>query len=140
MSRYSCLWWLCCDFTFNTFCDHNLSGAADPDAWRKWNAAPLARTRDSITMEAGKIVGTPGYSVKRPPIATLPVRNDQPLIEAVPIDKLHAEMRLGERLIEGSIQICAQYTGDKLAKRFEEVVRTTKVHFTTFETIVRNQV
>ena len=117
-----------------------MSGAADQDAWRKWNATPLARTRGSITEEAGKIIGTPGYSVKRPPIASLPVRSDRPLIEAVPIDKLHAEMQLGERLVEGSIQICAQYTGDKLAKRFEDIVRTTKVQFTTFETIVRNQV
>ena len=115
-------------------------GAADEEAWRKWNSAPLARTRCSIAKETGKIVGKPGYSVKRPPIASLPVRNDQPLIEAVPIDKLHAEMRIGERLVEGSIQICAQYTGDKLAKSFEQLVRTTTVRFTTFETIVRNKV
>ena len=49
-------------------------------------------------------------------------------------------MRIGERLVEGSIQITAEYTGDKLAKGFEELVRKTGVQFTTFEKLVRNQV
>ena len=122
------------------FLTNSTSGAADEDAWRKWNAAPFARTRASIASEAGKIVGSPGFSVKRPPLASLPEDKDQPLITAVPIDKLHAEMRIGERLVEGSIQITAEYTGDKLAKGFEELVRKTGVQFTTFEKLVRNQV
>ena len=49
-------------------------------------------------------------------------------------------MRIGERLIEGSIEICAEHTGDKLAKGFEGIVRSTGVRFTTFETVIRNQV
>ena len=82
----------------------------------KWNTPPLARTRESITKEAGKTTGKPGYSVKRPPIPTIPANKNQALIHGVPLDVLHGRMRLGERKIDRAIEICAEFTGDKTAK------------------------
>ena len=75
-------------------------GVEDDDAWLKWNTPPLARTRESILREAGKTVGKPGFSVKRPPIATLPANDSQPIDKSVPPDLLHARMRVGERLVQ----------------------------------------
>ena len=76
-----------------------------------------------ITREAGKIVGKAGFSVKRPSITTIPANNNQPIIEGVHFDTLHGRMCIRVRLVEGSIEICAEFTGDKLAKGFKALAR-----------------
>ena len=113
-----------------------LTGIADEEAWLKCNVAPVVRTIGSIKEEAGKLVGKPGYSVKRPPIASLPADDNRPIGEAAPVDKLHAEMRVGDKLVLGSIDISAKFTKDPLAKGFEQLVRSLGVRFSINETVV----
>ena len=105
----------------------------------KCNAAPTARTRGSILREAGKTVGKPNFSVKRPPLATLPADMNEPIINAVPPDVLHGRMRVGDKLIEGSIDLCAKYTGDEEAKGFEALVQSLGLRFATFKTLVNGK-
>ena len=97
--------------------------ALDKAAWEKWNQVPLARTRGGINGEAGKLVGKPDFSVKRPTLATLPKDPNGRLIESVPMDVLHMRMRVGEKLTKETISKSAAHTGDKFASTFQNLVR-----------------
>ena len=113
-----------------------------PDAWKKWNTVPLARSRGSIAREVGKLKGEPNFSVKHPPIATLPADVNSALINNVAMDVLHMRMRIGEKMVKNSINASAQHTGDKLAAAFQAIVRGCGVPFTIYETSIhgKNQV
>ena len=95
----------------------------------KWNESPYARSRQSIGREAGRVVGTPAYSVKKPPIPTLPIKSDEPLITTVAQDTLHMRCRIGERITDGAVDECAKHTKDKYAEGFQTLVRLTGVPF-----------
>ena len=117
-----------------------MTGIADEEAWLKCNVAPVARTIGSIKEEAGRLVGKPNFSVKRPPIASLPADINCPIIEGVPLDALHARMRIGDKLVEGSVDISSKFTGDPLAKGFEQLVQSLGVRFSINETVVHGKV
>ena len=53
---------------------------------------------------------------------------------------MHARMRVGDQLIKGSIGISADFTGDKLAKGFESLVRSLGLRFTTYEAKIHGKV
>ena len=105
-----------------------------------WNSAPNARTRKSIRDEAGKVVGQASYSVKHEPIATVPADCEKPLGSGVVADVMHARMRVGDQLVKGSIGISSDFTGDKLAKGFEGLVRSLGVRFTTYEATIHGKI
>ena len=105
-----------------------------------WNFAPNVRSRKSIQDEAGKVKGQAAYSVKHEPIATIPANCEEPLGSGVVADVMHARMRVGDQLVKGSIGISSNFTGDKLAKGFEGLVRSLGVRFTTYEATIHGKV
>ena len=105
----------------------------------KWNSAPLARSRNSILREAGKVCGAPKYSVKFPPLATLPLLPTVPLIANLTPDVLHMRMRVPERISKEGVKRSAEFTGQKLAPAFETLVRSTQVPFKIYEATIHGK-
>ena len=104
-----------------------------------WNYAPNARSRGSILRQAGKPKGTAEYCVKAPPLASLPLNVNAPLISAVPIDTLHMRMRIGGKLMMQSASLSVSFTRDKLASGLQAIVRKTSVPFRFYEANVRGK-
>ena len=116
-----------------------LPAVMDPAAWIKWNRTPLARSRGAISREAGKTMGKAMFSVKRAPIASLPVNVEDPIGHAVPQDLLHMSNRMGERVSKRVGKLSGEYTSEKFADSFQELARSTGVPFRIYEASERGQ-
>ena len=124
-----------------------MTAVYDEKAYEKWNKIPDAaidervgaRTRGSILQEAGKISGQPGYSVKHPPLFTLPTDLHEPIINNLAQDLLHMRMRISENLTTKAILKSSEFTGQKLAPGFEAIARKTGVPFRIYEHNVHGQ-
>ena len=117
------------------------SAIHDPNAWQRYSVGEEARTRGSIIGEIGKIgTGGPGKSVKHLPIASIPVKKSDPLITSIPQDVLHMRMRLADRLTKEAVAKSAKFTGDKLAKGFQQLARNTRVPFSTYKAPVHGKI
>lgn len=116
--------------TEHFFC--SLLVIANENAWIDCSAAPLARTRRTITTEAGKVQGQANFSVKEIPIPRLPIDPDTPLWRVVVPDVLHADMRIGEKLMKESLKASAAYTGDPMATEFQNLIRALNVPFNAY--------
>ena len=75
----------------------------EDDGWIIYNEVGEARTRGNIGREAGRLSGNKELSVKRPPIPTIPLDAEAPLIYGVPPDVLHARMRVGDKLMSDTL-------------------------------------
>ena len=100
---------------------------------------PWARSRASIAREAGRTTGKPGFSVKKPPLTTIPADPEEALINKVTQDLLHMRCRMGEQATDGAIKDCAAFTKDKYAGGFQTLVRLTGVPFQIYEKQVRGK-
>ena len=67
--------------------------------------------------------------MKRRTIATLPKDPKGRLIDCVPMDLLHMRIRIGEKLTKETIAKSAEYTGDKFATGFQNLVRLENMSF-----------
>ena len=73
------------------------------------------------------------YGIKHEPIATVPANCEEPLGSGVVADVMHARMRVEDQLVKGSIGISSNFTGDKLAKGFEGLVRSIGLLFSVHD-------
>lgn len=79
------------------------------------------------------------YSVKRAPIASLPVNLEDPIIYAVPQDLLHMANRMGERVSKRVVKVVREFTGEKFAESFQKLAQSTGVPFLVYEASVRGK-
>ena len=93
----------------------------------------MARSRGSICREAGRTIGTPEYSVKHPPIATLPLDPEAALVEGLAQDLLHMGNRMSERVTQEVAAVSSKHTGEKLSETFQTLARSTGVPLTIYE-------
>ena len=77
--------------------------------------------------------------MKHPPIATLPVNPEAPLIEGIAQDLLHMCNRISERVSKKTIAVSAAYTGQKLSDKFQDLARSTGVPFLIYEASFRGK-
>ena len=122
-----------------------MTAVHDATTCEKWNKIPAigedngARSRGSILGEAGKITGQPNFSVKYPPLFSLPTNRNEPIINSLAQDLLHMCMRISENLTIKAIQKSTEFTAQKLAPGFEAVARRTGVPFRIYEHDVHGQ-
>ena len=84
-------------------------------------------------------MGKPLYSVKRAPVASLPVNLEDPIGNAVCQDLLHMANRMGERVSKRVAKVSAQLTGEKFSDSFQQLARSTGVPFNIYEASVRGK-
>ena len=65
---------------------------------------------------------------------------EEPLGSGAVTDVKHAQMRVGDQLVMGSTGISADFMGEKLAKRFEGLVRSIGLRFLTYEATIHGKV
>ena len=78
-------------------------------------------------------------SVKQLPISKLPVDRNEPIIEAVPPDILHARTRIAEKHLRGLIVAAGIHQKNKLAPRLQALVRSAGVPFRITENLVHGK-
>ena len=83
--------------------------------------------------EAGKLTGSPDFSVKSPPLFPLPVKPEVPIIHSLCEDLLHMRMRMSDNLTAKAIDKSGDYCEDRLAVSFQGVARKTGVPFSIYE-------
>ena len=113
-----------------------------PEAWKSWNAPPIARTRNSIQQQRGRLRGKAEFSVKNHPVAKLPVNWNAPISHSVPVDILHLRSRIGEKKLKNLAAAAAVHEDNKFAPRFQELIRSAGIPFKISETLVhgKNQI
>ena len=112
------------------------------DAWMSWNESPRSQTRLSIIQERGRLSGKALYSVKNLPISKIPVDSQRSIVTAVPTDTLHLTARGGEKHVKGLAFAAAVHEKNKLAPRFQQLIRNAGIPFRISETLVhgKNQI
>ena len=84
-------------------------------------------------------MGKPLFSVKRKPIASLPLDPNAPIIKAVPQDKLHMTNRMGERVVKRIAKASGKFLNEQYCDSFKALARTTGVPFLIYEKSVNGK-
>ena len=97
------------------------------------------RTRASIEEVRGRLSGPATLAVKALPISKLPVDRNEPIIEAVPPDILHARTRIAEKHLRGLIIAAGKHEKNKFAPRLQALIRSGGVPFRITENLVHGK-